>query len=292
MGLDHVVVADSFMTTSARYADILLPVNLFVESANFPRMGITSGPTARNFVLLTQKVINPVFDTKLDFEIEVELGNRLGFSSFYQGLTPDTIIQAQLEGGSDTFSQQALSEITLSALVANGGIIRINVLLEGHVPFSKTSPIQTFSTPTGLIEMTVGESCTLCEGCTKTCPHDSLKIMSGELLFDSSTCTACGNCVFVCPENSIALSTMRTFSPTGQKVVYKDEIVPCASCGKPLDSLKLMKKIAALVGSTARIASKSLSTNPCLKRTPDLQQIKAVMARWLNFEFMTSLQYS
>ena len=54
--------------------------------------------------------------------------------------------------------------------------------------------------------------------------------------------------MFVCPENSIALSTMGTFSPTGQKVVYKDEIVPCASCGKPLDSLKLMKKIAALVG--------------------------------------------
>ena len=151
--LDFVVVADSFMTTSARYADIVLPINLFVESANFPHVNIISGTNGgRNFVYLTSKVIDPVFDSKLDIEIEIQLGNLLGFSSFYQNYNPDAIIEAQLKGGSDAFSKNALSGITLDALVANGGIMRFNVPLEGHVPFSPTSPIQTFNTPTGLIE--------------------------------------------------------------------------------------------------------------------------------------------
>lgn len=71
--LDFMVVHEQFMTPTAKFADIILPVNTFMErdDAAVPWLGAP-------YYLYLNKAIDSLYESKSDFEICKELSKRLG----------------------------------------------------------------------------------------------------------------------------------------------------------------------------------------------------------------------
>ncbi len=137
--LEFVVTVDIFDNASVAYSDIVLPIGSCFES-NYE---ITRFQVNRNHVLLSEKVIEPLFESKSDFEIEKLLAARFGLEE-YMPKTPEDYIRAQLNSP-DPF----LKGITVEALKANKFIMRLNCPTEpciGHLD-------QKYKTPSGKLEI-------------------------------------------------------------------------------------------------------------------------------------------
>ena len=76
--LDFIVQTELFMTPTAKYADILLPVCSFLEFSDFL-------PHPYPYVQLQQKVIDPLYESKSDVNIVAGLAEKLGFGKYFQG---------------------------------------------------------------------------------------------------------------------------------------------------------------------------------------------------------------
>lgn len=75
--LKYFVVHEQFMTPTAKFADLLLPINSIFE-----RMDITS---ANGAVVFMPEIIPSLFESKSDYAIFGELANRLGFGDEWTG---------------------------------------------------------------------------------------------------------------------------------------------------------------------------------------------------------------
>lgn len=79
--IEFIVVSDLYMTPSAKYADILLPETSFMERWN---IGETWG--TGNYLLLSEKVIEPQFERRSDYDWLREVAAKLGIEQdFSQG---------------------------------------------------------------------------------------------------------------------------------------------------------------------------------------------------------------
>jgi anaerobic dimethyl sulfoxide reductase subunit A len=76
--VEFIVVQDQFLTSSARYADIILPV-----CTHFETYGIQDGWKYGHSVILNPPLVAPAFETKSDYRICAELAGRLGFGPAY-----------------------------------------------------------------------------------------------------------------------------------------------------------------------------------------------------------------
>ena len=76
--LDLVVVVDIFQNDSVNYADIVLPTCTNFES----EYEVNNIQIRRNHIMLQQKVIPPLFESKSDFQIEKELAGKLGLGQY------------------------------------------------------------------------------------------------------------------------------------------------------------------------------------------------------------------
>lgn len=82
----------------------------------------------------------------------------------------------------------------------------------------------TLAVGLGLTSIEVTDSCTLCEECVSSCPHQALKINNGSLHFDASSCTGCGYCATICPEHSITIKPLEHLNKLHARIVYKNKI--------------------------------------------------------------------
>ena len=94
--LECVVVHEQFLTATARFADILLPVTTVWERNDFvrPWMG---GP----YFICQNKVLEPPGETRSDVEICRELARRLGVSDPFFDLTEEEMIRQMVESMQD-----------------------------------------------------------------------------------------------------------------------------------------------------------------------------------------------
>jgi len=74
--IEFIVVHEQFMTATAKFADIILPTNTYME-----RNDLANG-SINLFYGCVNKVIDPIGETKSHFEIACELAARLGVSDF------------------------------------------------------------------------------------------------------------------------------------------------------------------------------------------------------------------
>ncbi len=92
------VVAESIMTPTARYADIILPATTVFEYES-----VMAG--ARNhYVQLCEKAIEPVGQAKPDYWIMAQLAKRMGFGEAFD-LTPEQMIRNVLKPSGITYEE-------------------------------------------------------------------------------------------------------------------------------------------------------------------------------------------
>ena len=137
-GLDFVVTVDHFWQTSTLWSDIVLPASTFLES-NSELKDILSD---RNGLLLKRKVIEPLWESKPDYDIERELGKRLGLEEYFP--EPEEIIRTQIETSKDP----SMKGFTLQKLLDADGALRLQTPLAPKVQFADYK----FSSPTGRIQ--------------------------------------------------------------------------------------------------------------------------------------------
>jgi anaerobic selenocysteine-containing dehydrogenase len=82
--LDFYLHCDVFENPSARYADILLPVNTPWEREAL-RVGFGSGQKAEDWIQFRQKMVEPIGESRSDTEICFDLACRLGLSKEFFG---------------------------------------------------------------------------------------------------------------------------------------------------------------------------------------------------------------
>ena len=76
--LDFIVDTELFMTPTARYADILLPVCSFLEFSDLV-------PHPYPYIQYQQKAIEPLYESRSDADIAASLAERLGFAEYFTG---------------------------------------------------------------------------------------------------------------------------------------------------------------------------------------------------------------
>jgi molybdopterin-containing oxidoreductase family molybdopterin binding subunit len=110
--LDLIVDTELFMTPTARYADILLPVCSYLEFSDLI-------PHPYPYVQLQQKVIEPLYESKSDVDIAAGLAERLGFGEYFQG-GEDGFIDLILDSGNDSIkgvTREKLKEGAMSLML-------------------------------------------------------------------------------------------------------------------------------------------------------------------------------
>ena len=131
--LDLIVATELFMTPTARYADIVLPVCSYLEFSDLI-------PHPYPYIQLQQKVMDPLYESKSDVDIAAGLAQRLGYEEYYKG-GEDGFIDLILDSGHDSIK----------------GITRAK-LKEGALPLTFIPELDQefdlpFSTPSGKIEL-------------------------------------------------------------------------------------------------------------------------------------------
>lgn len=137
--LDLVVVIDPFYNYSAQWADILLPACTNFES----EYDVKDMQINRSHVLLQGKVIDPLFESKSDFQIQKELCERLGLGQ-YLPKDPTQLQNTRLASG-----DPKLEGITVETLKANNYVMRLNVPQEPYRGYMD----HRAPTPTGRLEL-------------------------------------------------------------------------------------------------------------------------------------------
>lgn len=128
--LEFIVQTELFMTPSAKYADLILPVCSFLEFSDFL-------PFPYPYIQLQRNVIKPLFESKSDVTIVSELAERLGYAEYFKG-------------GENGMIDIIMDHPTLDGVnrkVLEKGAVKLKPLPEGgSFPLS-------FGTPSGKIEL-------------------------------------------------------------------------------------------------------------------------------------------
>jgi molybdopterin-containing oxidoreductase family molybdopterin binding subunit len=133
--LELIVVAEQFLTDTARYADIVLPTAHWFEAADLvPAFSLP-------YLFYREKVLEPLAESKPDFAILQGLAKKLGIEKYFQGSPEDHIKQIV-----DTpfFKQQGVTWERLK----QEGVVR--VYPKPHITFQ-----DRFQTPSGRLEFYV-----------------------------------------------------------------------------------------------------------------------------------------
>jgi len=128
--LELVVVVDMFMTTSAQYADIVLPACSSYEATD---LVAPIGNGSHNYLQLQQKAIEPLYESRSDLDIFASLAKRMGMDDFLDKTVEEYI------------------EIMLASGLPSMEGITIEKLKEGPLlPAPHETP--AFTTPSGRME--------------------------------------------------------------------------------------------------------------------------------------------
>ncbi len=128
--LDFIVQTELFMTPSAKYADLLLPVVSMFEMSDFL-------PHPYPYLQLQQKIIEPLYESKSDVDIVAGLAERLGYGEYFKG-------------GEEAMIDIIIDHPTMEGLTRED--LKIGAVMLRKLPEGGNFPL-SFSTPSGKIEI-------------------------------------------------------------------------------------------------------------------------------------------
>lgn len=137
-GLDFIVYADVYHGTGAQYADLVLPICSRFESDE-EIGGVRSN---KGQVMLRQKVLEPLFESKTDFAMEREMARALGLENVLPASNEERVRHML-----DTAENPKVKGITLELLQENQGVEPYRGA--NTVPFSD----QKYPTASGRLEL-------------------------------------------------------------------------------------------------------------------------------------------
>ncbi|MFC2003742.1 molybdopterin-dependent oxidoreductase [Chloroflexota bacterium] len=110
--MEFIVVHEQFMTATARFADIVLPICTILETYDI----CTGGSTPMYGYM--KKVIEPLHESKSDFQIFTALAERLGITNYSDKTEEEWIRQMVETGGGipdyETFKREGIYKVPLS----------------------------------------------------------------------------------------------------------------------------------------------------------------------------------
>jgi molybdopterin-containing oxidoreductase family molybdopterin binding subunit len=131
--LDFIVAAELFVTPTARYADILLPVCSYLEFSDLIPFPFPS-------IQLQQKVIKPLNESRSDIDIAAGLATRLGFPEYF-------------DKGEEGFIDLLLDTKDPSMAGITRDRLKQGPMTLKPIPDSSQERDISFSTPSGKIEL-------------------------------------------------------------------------------------------------------------------------------------------
>jgi thiosulfate reductase/polysulfide reductase chain A len=133
--LDMIAVCDILPTEITKYADILLPEDIYLERYDDLHLGVGRRP----FISLRQPVVQSPYDTRPAWRIAKELGTELGVGDFFAFSTFEQYLESRLKG----------SDISLDELKKKG-----THFPAGDYPnYMDWSKSHKFRTPSGKVEL-------------------------------------------------------------------------------------------------------------------------------------------
>ena len=145
--VEFIVVSDLFLTPSARYADLLLPETSFMERWN---IGETWG--TGNYLLLSQKLVEPEFERRSDYDWLREVARKLGIEArFSEGRSEKQWVEHIWEKTREALADRKLPDF--AGLCANPHVYLKSppyVAFEENIRDPDNHP---FPTPSGKIEI-------------------------------------------------------------------------------------------------------------------------------------------
>lgn len=137
--MEFIVVHEQFMTATARYADIVLPVTTYMEHYD---LGLSTGTPAYMF---SKKVVEPAGECKTHLEIFVELARRLGIKD-YSDRTEEQYIKRMVESGGDIPDYETFRNESIYRVPLREPFVAFKAQIEDPVN-------HPFGTPSGKIEI-------------------------------------------------------------------------------------------------------------------------------------------
>jgi anaerobic dimethyl sulfoxide reductase subunit A len=142
--LEFIVVHEQFMTPTAKLADILLPVNTFMERSDIAPPWLGSP-----YYIYLNKAIDSLYESKSDLEICSELSRRIGVSFDLFNMTEDEILRTIASSRDDIPDYDAMKR---------DGVLKIKlpepiVSFREQINDPKNNPFPTLS---GRIEIACG----------------------------------------------------------------------------------------------------------------------------------------
>ena len=112
-GLDHFVFIDLFYTSAVDYADLVLPACSPFESEE----KIMHAEPYGGYVQLRQKAIDPLFQSKTDYQMQVDIAERLGLRDYLPASREEWVRYCL-----DNTKDPTIKGITLDSLIAHHGV--------------------------------------------------------------------------------------------------------------------------------------------------------------------------
>jgi molybdopterin-containing oxidoreductase family molybdopterin binding subunit len=139
--LDFVVVSDMFLSPTAQYADIVLPVATQYEREDML-------PGGNYYFQYMPKIIDPLWECKSDLDMFAEVAQKMGQGNYFDK-TPDDYLSLLLSGLPSGLTLDTLKSQGVVALTDKDyGTAAFQPITHPYVPYYQ----QHFPTPSGRIE--------------------------------------------------------------------------------------------------------------------------------------------
>lgn len=151
---ETIVVQEPFWTSTARFADIVLPATTPFERNDIEQCGDYS----RRYVVPMHKVIEPLGEARNDYEIAAALAERLGYGAGFGRKDEMELIRAYYGAAVADAKKKGVAMPDFDAFWASGDVVEFPVSDKAktwtrHAAFREDPAVEPLGTPSGKIEI-------------------------------------------------------------------------------------------------------------------------------------------